>query len=159
MSFHLAETIITIVNFLILVLVLRHFLFKPVNDVIDSRQNDILKSIDKAIADEKKAEALKLETEKKLKETIDKGKDIVEDYKKRAEKVESDLIKDANAEAQLIIERAKKEAEREKLKAQHEIKSQIIDLALLLSSKTIEEAVDEQKHRQLIDDFIAKVGI
>lgn len=159
MSFDLATTIITIVNFIVLVLVLRHFLFKPVNNVIDSRQNDILGSIDKAKTDEEKAGLLKIESEKKLKETIDQGKSIVEDYKKRAEKVEGDLIKDANTEAQLIIERAKKEAEREKLKAQHEIKTQIIDLALLLSSKTIEEAVDEKKHRELIDDFIAKVGI
>ncbi len=159
MSFDIPTIIITIVNFIILVLVLKHFLFKPVNNVIDSRQNDILGSMDKAKKDEEKAELLKIEGEKKLKETIDQGKSIVEDYKKRAEKVEGDLIKDANTEAQLIIERAKKEVEREKLKAQHEIKTQIIDLALLLSSKTIEEAIDEKKHRELIDDFIAKVGI
>lgn len=159
MSFDIPTIVLTLFNFLILVLVLGKILFKPVNEIIDSRQNEIINSIEKAKIDVEKAELLKIENEKKLKETINSGKSIVEDYKKKAEKVESDIIKEANAEAQVIIDRAKKEAEREKLKAQHEIKAQIIDLALLLSSKAIEEAVDEAKHKKLIDDFITKAGI
>lgn len=57
------------------------------------------------------------------------------------------------------MERAKKETEREKQKAEEEIKSQAIELAIMLSSKALETTIDEAQHRRLIEDFIAKVGI
>ncbi len=60
---------------------------------------------------------------------------------------------------QLILNRAKTEAEREKQKAEDDIKNQVVDLAVLVSSKALESSIDEAQHRKLIKDFIAKVGI
>ena len=87
------------------------------------------------------------------------GKAIIEDYKVKAENISSNIVSEAHSEANLIMERAKKEAEREKNKAKDEIKTQIVDLAVLMSSKALEESIDEEKQRKLIDDFISKVGI
>ena len=84
---------------------------------------------------------------------------IVEDYKVKAGKVSSDILKEAHEEAQTIVNRAKVEAEREKEKAADEIKGQVVDLAVLVSSRALEGSIDEEQHRRLIKDFIAKVGI
>ena len=149
----------TIVNFIILYFFLRHFLFDKVNGTIEERTNGVKETIDKANADRAEAKVLKLENEEKLKMAKEEGKSIVSNYKVKAEKVSDDIVKEANKEAQLIMERARKEAEREKEKAQSEIKSQVVDLAVIMSSKALEKAIDENEHRRLIKDFIAKVGI
>lgn len=149
----------TLVNFLVLLLILKHFFFNKVTNVIEERNNEVKETIDKANADRAKAEALKLENEKNLQNSKIQGKTIVEDYKVKADKVSSDILQEARQEAESIVDRAKVEAEREKEKAADGIKTQVVDLAVLLSSKALEESVNEEQHRRLIKDFIAKVGI
>lgn len=159
MEIKIPQLIATIINFAILYFILRHFLFKRVNDTISNRQNEIINKINKTEDDMKKAEALKIENENNLKQARQQGKTIVEEYKIKAEKVSSDVLKEAHEEAETIIGRAKTEAEREKEKAADEIKNQVVDLAVLISSKALEESINEEQHRRLIKDFIAKVGI
>lgn len=148
-----------IVNFIILYFILRHFLFTPVNNTINSREKEIKDRITRSEEDEKKAEELRLERERKLQMAKAEGKEIVENFKVKAEKLSSEVVKEAHDEANLIMQRAKTEAEREKEKAEEEIKNQVVDLAILLSSKALQETIDEDKHRKLINDFISKVGI
>jgi F-type H+-transporting ATPase subunit b len=149
----------TIINFAILVLILRHFLFKPVSDTISSRESEIKNRIEKSEEDEKKAELLRLENEENLKNSRETGKAIVEDFKSRAERVSDDIVKQAKEEAEAMLERSRKDAEREREKARDEIKTEAIDLAILLSSKALETTIDEEEHRRLIKDFITKVGV
>lgn len=159
MEIEVSKLIATLINFLILFLILKHYLFKPVNNMIDKRQNEIVDKINKTDEDMKKAEALKSENEKILSGAKDEGKNIVEDYKVKAEQLSSGIVKDAKDEADTIIKRAKTEAERQTEKAADEIKNQIVDLAVLMSSKALGETIDEDQHRRLIKDFIVKVGI
>lgn len=159
MSINVPQIIATIINFIILFFILRHFLFNPVNNAISSRENEIADRINKSEEDMKKAEALRIENEHQLKAAKDEGKKIVENFKVKAENVSNDIIKDAKSEAQILMERARTEAEREKEKASDEIKTQVVDLAVVLSSKALEASIDEEQHRRLIKDFIAKVGI
>jgi F-type H+-transporting ATPase subunit b len=159
MDINIPKIIATIINFIILFFILRHFLFTPVNKAIDKRQNDIVDKINKTDEDMKKAEALKIENEKILNGAKDEGKNIVENFKIKADKLSSDIVKDARDESDGIITRAKVEAERQKEKAADEMKNQIVDLAVLLSSKALGETINEEQHRRLIKDFIVKAGI
>jgi F-type H+-transporting ATPase subunit b len=158
MKLQVYKIVITIINFFILYLILRYFLFKPVMNIITSRQNEIEGTIKKAEEDGKNAADNRLESEIELKKSRALGKSIVEDYKMKAQGLSDDIIKQAHQEAQNIIERAMKDALREKEKAEHELKEQAVDLAILLSSKALGESIDEEQHRKLIRDFIAKVG-
>jgi F-type H+-transporting ATPase subunit b len=159
MEIDVSKLIATLINFLILFLILKHYLFKPVNNMIDKRQNEIVDKINKTDEDMKKAEALKSENDKILSGAKVEGKNIVEGYKVKAEQLSSDIVKDARDEADTIIKRAKTEAERQTEKAADEMKTQIVDLAVLMSSKALGETIDEDQHRRLIKDFIVKVGI
>ncbi len=159
MEIEVSKIIATLINFLILFLILKHYLFKPVNNMIDKRQNEIIDKINKTDEDMKKAEALKTENDKILSGAKDEGKNIVEGYKVKAEQLSNDIVKGAKDEADTIIKRAKTEAERQMEKSADEMKSQIVDLAVLMSSKALGETINEDQHRRLINDFIAKVGI
>ncbi|WMJ79673.1 F0F1 ATP synthase subunit B [Clostridium sp. MB40-C1] len=158
MKINIRIIIYTLINFGLLYLILKHFLFKPVNDTIDSRKNEIESNIKKAEEDKKQAEIFKVESEKEIREAKVQGKEIVQQYKLKAEKVSEEIISEAHIEAEKIMERSNKEIERQKEKAEDDIKQNAISLAIQLSSKVLEETIDEEKHRQLIQDFIAKVG-
>ncbi|WP_212904381.1 F0F1 ATP synthase subunit B [Clostridium polyendosporum] len=148
-----------VINFIILYLILKHFFFKKVEKVIDDRQNDIESKLNKADEDVEKARMLLLQNERILKSAKEEGKKITEVQKQKADKIYQEIVDEANKEARTIADRARVEVKREKEKAEHEIKEQVIELAVLLSSKALEESIDESKHRELINDFIAKVGI
>ncbi|MEY7999309.1 F0F1 ATP synthase subunit B [Clostridium sp. Mt-5] len=151
--------VITIINFVILYFILRHFFFKPVNDTLTTRQEEIDSKIRNAAENEKKSKQLVAQHNELLKNSKKEGKSIVEDYKNKAERVSEDVLGDARKEAQLILNRAKIEVDRQREKAQADIKNQVVDLALLVSTKALEGSIDEKQHRKLIEDFIAKVGI
>jgi F-type H+-transporting ATPase subunit b len=158
LSVDLFKIIGTIINFIILLLFLKHFLIKPVNKIMDDRKNGINVSIKKAKDDEEKAETSRKEKELLLHESRKKGRQIVEEYKIKAQKVSKEIIDDAKKESMIVMERGRVEIEREQEKAKSEIKEQVIDLSLVLSEKALGKHIDESEHRKLIEDFILKVG-
>ena len=148
MEFNPGIILATIVNFLILFFGLKYFFFEKVKLIVEARENEIVDKLDNADMELEKARNLAISNERELQRAKEEGKAITESHKKRAEK----------AEANLIIERAKVEIEREKEKAEYSLKKEAIDLALELSKKVIEKNIDEEKNRTLIDEFISEVG-
>jgi F-type H+-transporting ATPase subunit b len=155
---YIPTIIFTIINFILLLFILKRFLIKPVNKIMDDRQNGIKMSIKKAKDDEEKAEISKKEKEQLLHDSKIKGREIVEEYKVNAQKISQEIIDEAKKESIIIMERSRIEIEREKQKAESEVRKQVIDLSLILSEKALEQHIDENEHRRLIEDFIFKVG-
>ena len=158
MGIDLGIVIAAMVNFLILLFIAKRFLFIPVSKILETRKQELESSFEKARLDKEEANRFKIENSEKLKLAKQEGKEIVEVYKEKAEKVSRELIEDAKQEAALIIERSRVEIQREKEKAESEIKKQVIDLSLVLSERALEQIIDEKEHRRLIEDFIFKVG-
>lgn len=158
MEFTIPTFVWTIINFLVILSILSYILFKPINSIIEKRNKDIQDDISKAKSDKEKAEELKIANENEYKSAKKQGKIIVENYKSKAENVSQEIISDAHKEAEIIIQRAKKEIQREKEKAEDEVKNTTIELALELSKKALEKSIDEKMHRELIENFISKVG-
>jgi len=159
MSIHFYDVIGTMVNFLIILIVLKYLFFNKVNNMLTARSEDISNDIKSAKANNEKAELLRLENEQKLKDASKEGKSIVEGFKEKAEKVSKQILEEANGEAQNVLEKGKKELQREVEKASSDIRSQVVDLAVMLSTKVLGQTIDEAEHRKLIEEFIAKVGI
>lgn len=155
----LSKTLITIINFFLLVLILKHFFWNKIKDIIEERQNDIDQKLIKADEDSEKARMYLVKNEQVLQSARDEGKKITERQKEKGDKLYQEIVHNAKVEANLIKERASLEIEREKEKAEYEIKKQAVDLAIELSVKALEQKIDEDTHRKLIGDFIAKVGM
>ena len=153
MEFNLGIILATIVNFLILFFGLKYFFFEKVKLIVEARENEISHKLDSADEELEKARTLAINNERELQRAREEGKAITERHKKNDE-----IVEEAKSEANLIIERAKVEIEREKEKAEYALKKEAIDLALDLSRKVIEKNIDEEKNRQLIDEFISEVG-
>ncbi len=150
--------IFQIVNALVIFLVLRHFLFKPVTEMMEKRTKSIEDSFKEAELKTKKSEELKAEYEAKLNEIKEEKNKMIEDATRRAQNRSDEIIAAAQEEADRLAEKARAEIEREKQKMMNELKGEISQLAIGAAEKIIEKDIDENTHKQLIDNFIDKAG-
>jgi len=147
-----------LINTLILFLILRKLLFKPVSNFMKKREDDIKSEIEEAEKMEADAHALREAYELKLVQADEEGKEIIKNHTKRAEDRASEIIKEAETEAVLIAERAKKEIERDRVKAVNELKNQVAELTIMAASNVVGKELKEADHKDLIDGFISEVG-
>lgn len=145
---------ITVINVLILYIVFRLFLFKPVHKVLDARKADIQKQFDDAAAAQKDAENLKAQYDAQM-QAVDKEKEAaIAEAKQKANAEYDRIIGSANAESDKIVktarEKAKAAANEEKRKAEEEIVGMVRDAA----NKIAESESDEK----LYDSFLKKVS-
>lgn len=146
------------INIIILYFILKKLLFKPIKNMIDSRQREVDEMYEHA--DEAKEKALKMkdEYEEKLGHAEEESEQILRTAQRRAQLKEEDVLKEANAKAQLVLERAQNEIELEKKRAINEVKDEVSELAVGIAGAIIERDVSEDEHRDLIDEFINKLG-
>ena len=159
MEVRLSTLVINWVNFGIIFLLLRHFFWNKLKGIIAERQKYVDDKMTKADEDAEKARMYLVKNEQILQSAKDEGKKITERQKEKGDKLYEEIVSDAKVEASSLKERASLEIEREKEKAEYEIKKQAVDLAIELSVKALGQKIDEDTHRKLIGDFIAKVGI
>jgi F-type H+-transporting ATPase subunit b len=150
--------LIVIVNLLILYVVLRKILFKPVTDFMEKRTNSIKDSIDTAEKVKLDAYALKQKYEDQLKLAKDAAEKIINDATIRANKEHDTIVDAAELKAAGIIENANKEIERNKMNLLKDIKNHVSSLALAAASKVIEANMDTPTNRALVNKFIDEEG-
>ena len=156
---NISTLIFTLINFVILVLILKHFFWEKIGNAIEERQNDIDEKLLKADEDSEKARMYLLKNEEILNQAREEGTKITERQKQKGDKIYDEIVQNAKAESASLIERANLEIDREKEKEEYEVKKQAVELAVELSVKALDEQIDEETHRRLISDFIAKVGM
>ena len=145
------------INLLILYLFLRKLLFKPVKNMIDSRQKEIDDMYADAESSKSDAAALKSEYEEKLALANEESEEIVKGAIRKAQLKEEEILKEAGRKAERVLERAEEQVELEKRRAVNEVKDQISEMAIGIATAVIGRDVSENEHRDLIDDFIEKL--
>ncbi|MBU5427837.1 F0F1 ATP synthase subunit B [Tissierella pigra] len=154
----LSSMIISWVALLLLYLILRKFLYKPVSTFLQNRKDKIQTDIQEAEGLKNEAVLLKNEYESRISLAKKESNEIIEGARKRGEELKEDIIEEARREAENIVSRARKEITREREMAFQNIKSQAGEIALLIASKIMEEEINNDKQGKLIDKFIDEVG-
>ena len=147
-----------IVNVIVLYLLLKHFLIKPVMDIMNKRQALVDQSITNAREAESQASELKSQYEEKLAASAEEGKRLVEEAKAEAKTVQERMIKEAGEQADRIIENAHKTANADQEKAMREAEAQIAGLVLAAAAKVVQGEMNDRKNQALYDQYIAEAG-
>jgi len=147
-----------IINTIILYLILKKLLFKPVTEFMQSRTDGISASLEEAESMTEKANELKAQYESKIKASEDEGRQIIREASVRADKRAAEIIKTAEDESDSIKKRAQVEIEREKEKAINSLKDEIATIAIMAASKVIEKDLDAEAHESFVKQFIDEVG-
>lgn len=144
-----------IVNILILFVLMRIVLFKPVNKLMEERTASIRSDIEEAEKSRKEAEAIKAECASAVEDAKAEAKEIIERAKEEAASEKEEILRQSHAEAAQIIEEANQTIENERKKSMQQAQTQIADLAIAAASKIMGENMDDSRNRKLVDDFLA----
>lgn len=157
-SVNIWQIVVSLLNLLLLLLILKKFLFKPVTNALNKRQSSIDTQYKEAEEARSSAEQSKKELEEQLSAAKDTADEIIKSATDAAERRGDKIVGDARDEADTIIRQARADAELEKRKAEEDIKSQIVDISALLTEKMLEREINKEDHRKLIDSFISEIG-
>ncbi len=145
-------------NLLILYLIVKHFLFSPIQKMIAQRQNEVKAIYDHAEKAQQDAMQMKEEYTRHLENAKDEANEILKNANKKAALRSEEIIREAQEKAQNIVSRADVQIEMEKRRAFEEVKKDISDIALLAASKVVERELSPEEHQKLIGEFIDHVG-
>ena len=157
-SVNLWQIVISLANLVIIFLIVKKFLFKPVENVLSKRQNEIDKQYENAAMAEKTAEESKHEWELKMQSAKDEAEEIIKDAEFAAENRGEKIIAQANEKADAIMRRAEKEAELEYKKSEEKIKQEIVGVSAALAEKILDREIKEEDHHKFIESFIENMG-
>ena len=148
----------TVLNIVVLYVILRLLLFKPVTKHIDKRNKKIEDALKAAEESKEMVKQMKLEYDEKIKSAKEEGQKVIDMYKGMAEKEYNNIIASAKQEADQIITDAKAELKVEKEQLVTSIKEELSDLVLAASEKVLKKNIDDDTNRKLIDEFIKETN-
>lgn len=148
----------TLLNLLILYKFMKKLLFKPVKNMIDTRQqeiDDLYADADKSKTD---AAALKVQYEQRLAEANAESEEILKVANRKAQLRQEEILRDAQEKAAQTLRRADEQVEMEKKRAMNEIKNDVSVMAVDIAAAVLARDISKEEHSALIDSFIDKLG-
>ena len=150
--------IIQAVGFLILLFILKKYLFGKISAMLNERSEGVKKVYTKVENDRAEAERLKIEYHKKISEAEAEAVRRIQDAVNEGSRISEEIIKRAKEEIELMKVKAKEGIDQERKKALAEIRNQVVTLSLLASSRLIRQSISSQTAEKLVDDFIEEIG-
>ena len=147
-----------LLNTLIIFFVARKFLFKPVHKMITDRQKEIDDMYASAGNAKAEAESMAEDYRQKLSEAQAASERLVKEAVTRGQNREEEIIRQANAEAAAILDKAAADVAREKKKAVNDAKNEISALAMDIAEKVVGRSLTDGDQSALVDHFIDALG-
>lgn len=148
----------TLLNFLAVLFVGKRFLWGPVMKIITDRQKEIDDMYSQASAAQTSAQAMEEEYRQKLSAASETSERIVKEAVARGQYREEEIIRQANAEASAIMDKAAADIAMEKKKAINDAKDEISGIAMAIAEKVVGRELNEADQAQLVDSFIDELG-
>ena len=148
----------SLANLLILTLIVKKFLFKPVKKIVDSRRAAIDDDYAQAKAAREAAEEDRLNYEAAMAAARQTSDQIIADATRTAEHRAGEIVAEAREKATEIRRQAETDAVLERKKAEDDMKREIADVSVQLTGKLLEREIDESDHRALIGSFLQEIG-
>ena len=148
----------TLINMILTFAILANFLFKPEKKMIDDRQREIDDQYAQADAAQREAQRLQAEYTDKLSTARQTGEQIVKEATVRAQDRTDQILRQANQEAEAILEKAQADIALEKKKAVNDAKNEISGLAMAIAGKVVGRELTAQDQTDLVDRFIEGLG-
>jgi len=153
------QLITTIVGFLILMWILKKFAWGPILDMLDQRRDKIESDYKAAERELGSAEELKADFETKLGEIKVIERERVQEAVKKGEQLADGIVTKARSEVDESKAKGLQDLEIESRKAQKQLRDDVVHLAVGAAEKLIGERLDDDKHRQLIQQYIDELAL
>ena len=155
---NLWTALFVLLNTLTVIFVGTKFLFKPIMKMIQERQKEIDAMYAAAGNAEEHAKLMEAQYKEKLTAASETGERIVKEAVARGQAREEEILRQANAEASAIMDKAAADIALEKKKAINDAKNEISGIAIAIAEKVVARELNEADQAQLVDSFINELG-
>lgn len=146
------------INFLLLLYILKKYLYKPILKILDNRKKKIeegLEYTEKTKIEFEKSEKIKQEMIEEAKQEAQK---LLTEAKKSVKKQQVLILEDAEAQAKVLLNKAKKDIDVQRIEMEKDIHEQAVKIALRIVEKVIKESVDDTSHHNIINKKIKEIA-
>ena len=150
--------IFQILNLLLLMVLFKKYLFKPVTEILEKRLAEIEGHYQEAQQAETDAKAMKADYESKMAGARQEADRVIKTATESANAMSASIVEDARTQADQLKRRAQTEIDLERRRAFDEVKGELSGIALDIASQVIEREVNEKDHEAFINEFIKNVG-
>jgi F-type H+-transporting ATPase subunit b len=147
----------TILTFLVLLVLLAKFAWKPLLALLDRREEMIRQSLDDAEKAKHELQRLQQESKEILSKARVEAQSILAKSRSEAEKLKGELRQEAKVQADSILRDAEKQIQVETDKAIAVLKNEVVDLSLLVASKLIKKNLSKEDNQSLIEESLKQV--
>ena len=149
----------TLVIFVVLLVVLSRFAFKPLTAAVEAREKALEEAITSAKRDREAAAQLLAEQQRSLDATRADAQRVIAEGRTTAEKLRNEMLEQTKQQQHELLERARVEIDNERKRAIADLRREAVELALAGASKVIERNLDDQTNRKLVESFLATVPV
>ena len=157
LGINLGYLAVQVLNFIIVMLIMSFWAYKPILKLLDTRREKIAKSLEDVRQAEESLENARIEAEKIISDAQSERAKIMADATQRAEKMASDIQAAAAEEKDRVMEQVESEAMDAKERMLSELRPQVAALAIAAANKIVKVGLDEARQRSLIDEFFSGV--
>jgi F-type H+-transporting ATPase subunit b len=135
----------------------KKFFWNSLMDFLQKREEFIISQVEAAKVSTSKAQEYEAQANESLKQARLESKDMIDRSKDEANSIKDEIIAKANQDAKDKVERANIEINKEKEKALDGVHNQIVDIAMEAAKKIVKGHLDEEKSKDIVDDFIKEL--
>ncbi len=154
LGINLPLLVVFIINFVILFVLLRIFLYKPVLKMLDERAKRAKETMELAEATKKEYEQSKGEVQKQIEKGRHEAQAVIAQALQTGERLKEESREEATKQAQVIIDRTRAELESEREKIVDGLRKEFVEISISAAEKVIKETLDKEKHRKLIEETL-----
>jgi F-type H+-transporting ATPase subunit b len=147
----------TSVTFLILLILLKKFAWKPILTALEQRENTIRESLEKAEKAKEDAQKVLDQNQVNLAKAEEESKQIINQSRAYAEKLKEQIALESKVQAKKMIEEAAAEIERKKDAAFAELKNQVVEIAISAAEKLLRENLNKETQTRIVDKYIGEI--
>lgn len=147
----------TIVTFLVLLTLLAKFAWKPLLEALETRQQGIRKALDDAQAAKQELQRLEQEAAQMMRKARAEAEVLITQSRADADRLREEIRQKAKADAEGIMRNAERQIQLETGRALQQIRSEAVDLSVMIASKIIQRNITKEDNERLIADALKQV--
>lgn len=156
LGLNLPQLIAQIVNFFILLFILRLLLYKPILRMLDERRQRIAEGLNAAEIARAEAAQSQANMQAQLEEARKESQGVIANAQEIANRIQAEAREQANRDREAALERARTEIQLERDRALAELRGEFADITVLAAERVIGQSLDKQAHQRIIDETLAE---
>lgn len=155
---NLATVIVQLISTLVLLLILKKFLWKPARRYMEQKAELVQKPLQDAIQREENAKKANEEADKRLADAAAQARGIVEKGREEGERTRAELVSKGQEKAEQMIRTAQGQIASDREKMESELQKDMVNAAMDAAAKILSQSTGEKEHEAAVKDFVKEMG-